>query len=199
MKGTIKFYNADKGFGFIFCEDGSDIYFHINDWKNGSVPRGDDDVSFERVLEKNNRYKAERVILLKSAVTKKHEKAILNDSRIVCPGCGKKIVPRMITYRGIPQKSVCPYCAVEIKKFSGCFIATAVYEDYNHPQVVTLRKFRDSYLLTNNIGRKFVKAYYKYSPSFANYIKGKKILAYPIKKVLDCFIYFFKKREDKEK
>ena len=50
------------------------------------------------------------------------------------------------------------------KKFykGPCFIATAVYEDYNHPQVMVLRTFRDKYLLTNNLGTQFVNLYYKY-------------------------------------
>jgi hypothetical protein len=67
---------------------------------------------------------------------------------------------------------------VEVKKFykGFCFIATAVYEDYNHPQVMVLREFRDKYLLTNKLGTKFVNVYYKYSPVFADYVKGKKYL-----------------------
>ncbi len=41
-----------------------------------------------------------------------------------------------------------------------CFIATATYGDYNHPNVRILRSFRDVILLTNEPGRAFVKAYY---------------------------------------
>ena len=35
---------------------------------------------------------------------------------------------------------------------------------------MTLRQFRDAYLLTNKPGAAFVEAYYRYSPSAANYI-----------------------------
>ena len=35
---------------------------------------------------------------------------------------------------------------------------------------MTLRQFRDSYLLTNKLGTKFVETYYKYSPPMADYI-----------------------------
>ena len=73
----------------------------------------------------------------------KEENFAKNDDRVICPGCGKKIVPRLVVYQGSPQKSLCPYCACVIKSFTRCFIATAVYGDCNHPKVITLRKFRD--------------------------------------------------------
>lgn len=194
MRGTIKFYNTEKGFGFIFCEESKeDVYFHINDWKNGSVPNGNDDVEFELSKSQNGKSKATNVTLLKSANDKKQENYSKNDDREICPSCRKKIVPRLITYQGSIQRSVCPYCATEIKRFSNCFIATAVYEDYNHPKVKVLRTFRDDYLLTNELGTKFVEAYYKYSPKFADYIKGKKLFTYPIKMVLDGFVYILKR------
>ena len=53
---------------------------------------------------------------------------------------------------------------------STCFIATAAYGTSWEPHVMTLRQFRDSYLLTNKLGTKLVEAYYKYSPPMANYI-----------------------------
>lgn len=200
MKGTIKFYNTEKGFGFIFCEEtNEDVYFHINDWKNGSVPNGNDNVEFELSTSKNGKSKAINVTLTKSANDKKQENYAKNDDRIICPGCGKRIVPRIIIYQGSPTKSVCPYCATTVKNFHNgfCFIATAVYEDYNHPQVKILRDFRDKYLLTTVLGTKFVSFYYKYSPKFANYVKGKKIFAYPIRKTLDGFVYLFSKFDKK--
>lgn len=35
---------------------------------------------------------------------------------------------------------------------------------------MTLRQFRDSFLLINKLGSKFVQAYYRYSPPMADYI-----------------------------
>lgn len=30
MKGTVKWFNAQKGFGFITAEDGTDTFFHYS-------------------------------------------------------------------------------------------------------------------------------------------------------------------------
>jgi hypothetical protein len=52
----------------------------------------------------------------------------------------------------------------------GCFIATAAYGSLLEPNVRTLCKFRDRYLLNSGPGKIFVKNYYKYSPPAADFI-----------------------------
>lgn len=55
---------------------------------------------------------------------------------------------------------------------NGCFIATAAYGHYSAPQVQALREFRDRYLMTNELGRAFVRWYYRYGPIGAEFIQA---------------------------
>ncbi len=59
---------------------------------------------------------------------------------------------------------------------SHCFVATAAYGSYLHPQVQLLRNFRDEYLLTNTPGRAFVAFYYRNSPPLADFIARHPVL-----------------------
>jgi hypothetical protein len=52
----------------------------------------------------------------------------------------------------------------------GCFIATAAFGSKFEKHVQLLRRFRDLYLMPNNIGRAFVRTYYRYSPPMADFI-----------------------------
>ena len=58
---------------------------------------------------------------------------------------------------------------------SGCFIATAVYDNYNHPTVIDLRYFRDYYLDQKKWGKAFIKWYYTHSPNWANFISSSRV------------------------
>jgi hypothetical protein len=73
---------------------------------------------------------------------------------------------------------------------SACFIATSAYGSYMEPHVMTLRHFRDSYLLTNRLGTTLVEAYYKYSPPMANYIAQHGVLRSAVRVVLTPFVGF---------
>ena len=57
---------------------------------------------------------------------------------------------------------------VENEKSSGsCYIATACYGSYDHPDVQVFRRFRDEAMLPKAVGRLLVAVYYKVSPPLA--------------------------------
>jgi len=47
MNGTVKFFNDQKGFGFITPENGNDLFFHITDVENQEELKDGEAVSFE--------------------------------------------------------------------------------------------------------------------------------------------------------
>ena len=61
-------------------------------------------------------------------------------------------------------------------KGSACFIATAAMGDYEHPAVLELRGFRDSWLLQREWGVNFTKWYYTHGPKAARVIEKSTIL-----------------------
>jgi len=79
------------------------------------------------------------------------------------------------------------------KAIDGCYIATMAYGDYDHPQVMELRRFRDDFLSKTVIGRSFIKFYYRYSPSLVEKLKNRQSINLIIRKGLDQFIKAIKK------
>jgi hypothetical protein len=75
-----------------------------------------------------------------------------------------------------------------------CYIATAIYGDYDAPNVVILRKFRDKILDKNIFGRCFIKLYYDISPPFAKYLKKAKKLNLLVRKILNIFVKKLKEK-----
>lgn len=181
MQGTVKWFSSEKGYGFITSEAGEDHYFNVQSINGASLPSNGDSVQFES-KSGNNGPRAINITITAKASSLNTRPA---DDRINCPSCDKKIVPRLITYRGSPEKSVCPYCAATVKTFSKCFIATAVYGDPSCYQVRELRKYRDETLLKSILGRAFVKTYYKVSPALADWLITKPALSGKIRAVLN--------------
>ena len=57
-----------------------------------------------------------------------------------------------------------------IKGKEGCFVATACYGDYDAPEVILLRRYRDNTLAKSVFGRMFIRCYYNVSPLLARLI-----------------------------
>lgn len=175
MQGKVKWFSEEKGYGYIVGDDGKDHYFNIRDVQGADLPRNGDAVSFESGQGKKGPRASSVAITAKSQPTTGGRA----DDRATCPHCGKKMVPRLITYHGSPQSSVCPFCGGTYKNFqsSGCFIATAVYGDYYAPEVIALRRFRDETLESSAFGRIFITAYYLVSPPIAAFLSRQRTLS----------------------
>jgi CspA family cold shock protein len=47
MKGTVKFFNASKGFGFIAADDGKEYFVHVSALPEGVTLNENDPVEFD--------------------------------------------------------------------------------------------------------------------------------------------------------
>ncbi len=75
----------------------------------------------------------------------------------------------------------------------GCYIATMVYGDYDHPQVMILRNFRDNFLSNYSLGRSFIQFYYRNSPGWVETMKNMRGVNLFIRFVLSKIILIIKK------
>jgi hypothetical protein len=76
----------------------------------------------------------------------------------------------------------------------GCYIATAVYGDYDAPQVFVLRHFRDNTLAKSTVGRLIIKTYYHLSPPIARWLKNTHRLNALVRGILDRFVAYLSKK-----
>ncbi len=75
----------------------------------------------------------------------------------------------------------------------GCYIATMAYGDYDHPQVVVLRQFRDEILSKFKLGLWVIKTYYQYSPKLVEILKNKRLTNTCIRFILNQIIKMIKR------
>ncbi|MBN3776582.1 cold shock domain-containing protein [Burkholderia sp. Ac-20345] len=192
MRGTIKWFSKDKGHGFIHGEAATDYFFHVSDVIGADAPREGDVVEFDATSNNRGPRAAKVRIVQRQARATAHQH---RDDRVECIACKKKMVPRIITHRGRPERSVCPYCAATFKRFGMCFIASAVYGDYDAPEVLSLRRFRDRVLRTTKPGRWAIRAYYQVSPPIARFLHAHPTIASRIRPLLDLLVRGVRQRQ----
>jgi hypothetical protein len=81
---------------------------------------------------------------------------------------------------------------VQKKAEGACYIATMAYGDYNHPQVLILRTFRDDFLNKYILGKLFIKIYYKFSPGMLELFGQSPKINKAIRNILDKIIILIK-------
>jgi len=65
---------------------------------------------------------------------------------------------------------------IESKSGAKCFVATAAYQDEQHPDVSYLRAFRDETLSKSGLGRSFIDWYWRTGPKLAEFVGDKPAL-----------------------
>ena len=92
-----------------------------------------------------------------------------DDSYDECFDDNLKKLYQSLNYFYEQEESILPKRKIPGVK-EGCFIATAVYETSQHPDLDVFRDFRDNQLLANSFGKWLVAVYYQIGPSLAQYI-----------------------------
>lgn len=59
---------------------------------------------------------------------------------------------------------------IESKSGATCFVATAAYGDWRHPEVEFLRWYRDNVLAKSTVGRTFIRVYWAVGPQLAKLV-----------------------------
>ncbi|WP_263818935.1 J domain-containing protein [Salinibacter sp.] len=112
--------------------------------------------------------------------------------KVDCPHCGEEYVVEKKPH----DWTECPHCNGRADSSGnptqntsgGCFVATAVYGDYDHPDVRRLRRFRDETLRHAAWGRMFIAWYYRYGPGLAKRLKGHQYLKRSVRWTLARFV-----------
>lgn len=193
MEGKVKWFSQDKGYGFLFGDDGQEYHCSARDVMGSDLPANGDRVAFDTEAGK----KGPRAVRVRILARGKAEPRP-GDERVQCKHCGKRMVPRIAMQNGAPWRSYCPFCGGLHQKFGMCFIATAVYQDAMAPEVCRLRQYRDERLMTNRFGRGFVGAYYRLSPPVASWLGGHSWASHCVKIPLDAWVRHLQ-RDDEEK
>ena len=60
-KGKVKFYNNNRGFGFLKRNNGEDLFFHFSDVEGNEYLQQNDEVEFEIGEGKEGKSKAVKV------------------------------------------------------------------------------------------------------------------------------------------
>lgn len=113
LRGTVVFYNKDKGFGFIHTDDKKDFHFGHRAFSGTKLPEAGDLVEFTVSPRPPKPGKSPNVEHLE-IVGKDKE---YSDGKEICPHCGKRVAPRVTMLNYSPFASYCPLCGGEIKRF----------------------------------------------------------------------------------
>ena len=117
MRGTVKWFSQERGYGFATSEDGVDYYFSVREIVGAKLPRNGDGVEFESTTSaKGPRATNVRITIDQEGARRDRS---TRDDREECQSCGKRMVPRLYYSYGALVSSICPYCGGLHRDFRG--------------------------------------------------------------------------------
>lgn len=100
--------------------------------------------------------------------------------------------PPQVTPPSPPKKQSQEQPQKQPEKKKGCFIATAVYGSYDHPDVKVFRGFRDNVLQQSSLGRQFIAWYYDHGPRWAEWLKEHEAVSALVRLTLTALAFVFR-------
>jgi cold shock protein len=116
MDGRVKWFSQEKGYGFLVGDDGLERFFGTRDVVGADLPSTGDEVSYEP--REGAKGPAAGGVRITSKAKEKAER-IVPEGKVECPHCHRAVYPRLVTYRGRADKSLCPLCGRMIRDFVG--------------------------------------------------------------------------------
>ncbi|WP_435628104.1 cold-shock protein [Candidatus Ferrigenium straubiae] len=110
--GVVKWFSAEKGYGYIVGEDKTDRHFRVKDVIGANLPRTGQQVHFVPI-QRTKGVAASSVTLIDDS-----NNTAPGDGRVICMSCNNRVSPRIVTYRGQPERSLCPVCGHSLKEFN---------------------------------------------------------------------------------
>jgi hypothetical protein len=106
-----------------------------------------------------------------------------------------QILEEKNSHRGFISTPARETTGTTLQKSSSCFIATAAYGTSMAEEIGTLRRFRDSKMEPNSVGRYLIKLYYSTSPPLARVISRSKNMRAFVRMNLKQIIRFLESRD----
>jgi len=96
--------------------DGLERFFGVRDVVGADLPGPGDEVSYEP--REGTKGPAAGSVRITSSAKDRAER-VYTGSKVECPHCHSVVYPRLVTYRGRADKSLCPLCGRTIRDFVG--------------------------------------------------------------------------------